>query len=194
MSSPDLRAAQSRIQGITQNLDWVKEKRERNRNTPELREKQRVRMTGLGNPMKDPAVASECSRAMLKRWKDPTDQMFDHPVASRFVHGWYVSKKTGAKEFFQSGYELQRFKQLDSDSEVKFWTKRHGLVILYNHEGGRSSYHPDLLVWTQSGWVLEEVKGWVTSVDLLKFEAARLFCFEYSGKITFRVLGEESFQ
>ena len=81
----------------------------------------------------------------------------EHPELcgnNRFRRGWYKSKVTELREYYQSSYELVRFKQLD-EAGVQ-WTKRHGLSIEYEFKGSTHRYVPDILV---EGKVLEEIKG-----------------------------------
>lgn len=51
---------------------------------------------------------------------------------------------------------------LDASSDVKSWTKRHGISIPYEFDGRVKQYIPDFLVeWSSGLKTLEEVKGWV---------------------------------
>jgi len=97
----------------------------------------------------------------------------------RFKRGWHLSTKTGAKEFYHSSYELRRMKELDADPDVQRWSKRHGIVVPYQHAGRDKNYVPDFLIERVDGLkVIEEVKGYVIDQAQhdAKCSAARIWC------------------
>ena len=80
---------------------------------------------------------------------------------SNFNNGIYTSKISKRKEYYSSGYELIRMKQLD-DLKLK-WTKKHGIKIEYVDKNGiLRKYIPDFLIENK---ILEEVKPY----NMLKF-------------------------
>lgn len=90
-------------------------------------------------------------------------------------------KSSGEKEFFASSYEETRMKFLDHHTNVKTWTKRHGIVLQYELNGTTRSYIPDFFVALNDGRIfLEEIKGWVREEDRSEFDAknssARIYC------------------
>lgn len=87
-------------------------------------------------------------------------------------------------EFMDSGSELDYAKQLEKDSDVLAWTKKHGVVIKYrNKKGGISRYFPDFLIRRkeQNQPELVEVKGQHLKYDPnteLKAKAAKDWCHQ----------------
>ncbi len=78
-----------------------------------------------------------------------------------FLNGIYRSTKTGNLEFFESSYELRRFRALDASPLVKAWG-RSKAKIRYRLGRRRKRYHPDIFVVYHDGRIfLEEVKGYV---------------------------------
>jgi hypothetical protein len=95
------------------------------------------------------------------------------------LHGVYQSTKTGRTEYFESSYELRRFKALDASDKVKYWTKSHGLKLRYRLYGRKRRYWPDILVFYHDGRIfLEEVKGhiWRKKEFVKKKWAAQAYC------------------
>jgi hypothetical protein len=113
-----------------------------------------------------------------------------HPY-HKTLRGDYVTR-VGTLERHDSSWELRRMKELD---EAKLtWTKKHGVVIPYvDSKGQKRRYYPDFLVTdpaTGQTWI-EEVKGYETPLDLIKYAAARPFC--RSRNWDFRVLNKSHF-
>ncbi len=94
-----------------------------------------------------------------------------------FKRGYYTSIKTGIEEFYASGLELQRMKELDKDMNVIKWTKKHHIVIKYEYDRLRR-YIPDFLIQYKNKIVLEETKGRIFDQEKLnlKIEAAKIYC------------------
>lgn len=116
-----------------------------------------------------------------------------YPTNPKFKHGFYTSTKTGQVEYYDSSYELRRFKVLDSSSLVKLWTKKHKIRIPYFDLTKKRirRYIPDILVEYEDGrFFLEETKGYV--FNSLNFETkcsvARVYC--KSRGIEYRVIFE----
>lgn len=97
------------------------------------------------------------------------------------IRGKYKSEKTGETSYYDSSYELARFKTLDETDWCVHWTKKHGIRIPYYDLNLRKMrmYVPDILVtWKDGSMRLEEIKGFVT--DQLNFQTkcanARAYC------------------
>lgn len=70
-------------------------------------------------------------------------------------------------------------KKFDADSDVRRWTKNHGVRITYQWRGADRTYVPDFLVESTLGILtLVEAKGYEYEPERckLKYEAARRFC------------------
>ena len=105
--------------------------------------------------------------------------------------GWYVSIKTGQREFYHSTFELRRMKALDDRLDVKTWTKHHSIRIKYDER----TYVPDFLILMNDGsTILEEVKGWVASQEVFirKNQMAKVFCRARGW--TYRVVWEKDLE
>lgn len=63
-------------------------------------------------------------------------------------------------EYYDSSWELEYMKELESDENVLKWTKNHGIVIPYWDEDAKlRGYKPDFLVQTKNGIEIREIKG-----------------------------------
>jgi len=113
-------------------------------------------------------------------------------MSGRYLKGIYKSKKTKLSEWYESSYELERFKALDASPLVKFWTKSHGLRIPYRIKKRKHHYIPDILVEYRDGKkYLEEVKGFV--FNRIQFGAKNIAAISYcmSKGMTFRIIFKE---
>lgn len=73
---------------------------------------------------------------------------------------WYESPKTGERVYCDSLLEKFRMIQLDNDSSIQSWTKKHGLKIQYEFHGKFVNFIPDFLLTLTTGEkIIEEVKG-----------------------------------
>jgi len=98
-------------------------------------------------------------------------------IHSHYEHGYYVSSKTDMVEFYQSSLELKYMLKLDSQKDVKVWTRKHKIVVEYVYEGKSHRYVPDFKEeYLDGSIVITETKGWVSDVDLSKFAAAERLC------------------
>ncbi len=78
-----------------------------------------------------------------------------------FLNGIYRSTKTGSLEFYESSYELRRFRALDASPLVKTWGRSRA-KIRYRLGRRKKRYHPDIFVVYHDGRIfLEEVKGYI---------------------------------
>lgn len=92
---------------------------------------------------------------------------------------WYKSTKSSKIYHADSSLELLRMIQLDADENVVSWTKRHGIQIPYEYNGNTKNCIPDFLIHTkQAGVIIEEVKGRVTEVEIIKKNAIRNYCIK----------------
>ncbi len=92
---------------------------------------------------------------------------------------WHESVKSKQKYHSDSSLELMRMMQLDLDINVDSWTKRHGIFIPYIFEGKRKTCVPDFYIkLTNREIILEEVKGRITPIELIKKTAIEEFCKE----------------
>lgn len=92
-------------------------------------------------------------------------------------------------EYYDSSWELELMKDLEKDSEIKKWTKNHGIAIPYRDEDGKPrGFKPDFLIEKVDGTIeLIEIKGkHLLSQFKRKHEAAIEWC--KARKITFRVI------
>jgi len=115
----------------------------------------------------------------------------EHKIGDKkYKKGTYVSKKTGSKEHYSSGYELEWMKKLDDDNTVKYWTKRHGIRIDYEYRGKHHKYLPDFYIEYDNKTEILETKGWVRDREMLerKIKSAKLYCKEmgYNYKIIYQ--------
>lgn len=106
--------------------------------------------------------------------------------------GYYISKKTKQKEYFQSTYELYRMIQLDQDVDVIHWTKKHGIAISFISEKKTKKYIPDFYIIKTGCKILEEVKSpWTDKNEIYKQEkhqAAVTYCTEQGLKFEWNIL------
>jgi hypothetical protein len=89
----------------------------------------------------------------------------------QFAHGRYEdlpTKSTKPSPYYRSSWELRRFKELDADPDVVWWTAEP-FWIDYWFEGESHRYLPDLLVCRADNTCIEEV-----GVQHLKESQSRL--------------------
>ena len=104
---------------------------------------------------------------------------FDLLSNNRGEKTWYFSMKNNASFCADSVLELYRMTQLDSDDEVKSWTKRHKIRVPYIFDDIQKYTTPDfLIVLNDNTKIIEEVKGWVNKKELIKREALKKYCAE----------------
>lgn len=95
--------------------------------------------------------------------------------------GYYWNNKMKQDEFYHSSWELNRMIELDNDSNVTVWTKKHKIVIGYPHNGITKHYYPDFYIEYKDGRIrIEEIKGYVKPKDIeilkLKILYTKLYC------------------
>jgi hypothetical protein len=111
---------------------------------------------------------------------------------SRYHKGYYVSTKTGNKEYYESSYEYVRFLQLDEDPSVFYWHKNKSQYIEYLFQVDNKIHrtYPDIfIVFNDSSIEMEEIKGFFTIKDEFRCWAMSDFCEK--NNIKFRVLEGE---
>lgn len=92
-------------------------------------------------------------------------------------HKHYYTNSIGEKQHADSSLELLRMHQLNSDSNIKYWTKNHRIRIQYNTNALIKYCIPDFyIIMHDDSIVIEEVKGRITENDLLKKIAIQNYC------------------
>ena len=105
---------------------------------------------------------------------------------NRGVKSWYHSNKNNEDFYSDSKLEKFRMEQLDEDVKIKTWTKRHGIKIQYFYEDKEKYCVPDFLITTiNNELIIEEVKGRITKIELIKKEAIEKYCIEHNIKFSF---------
>ncbi len=90
---------------------------------------------------------------------------------------WYYSTKNNCLCYADSILELARMHELDADSDIVSWTKRHYIRIPYVYNNNCRIYVPDFLIYNREGaLILEEVKGRSSDIDLVKEVEAKNYC------------------
>lgn len=96
---------------------------------------------------------------------------------NRGQKGWYYSNKSNEKFYFDSFLEKFRMIQLDLDSTVIFWSKRHGIKITYKYNNVLKTTVPDFYIkYIDNTICIEEVKGYIKNLDLIKKTATENYC------------------
>lgn len=127
------------------------------------------------------------SRNFTNETKSKMSKTRSHLIANGTVNmvsinrgkkSWYYSPKNN--EWFYSDSLLERFRmeQLDNDTTITSWTKRHGIKVAYKYKGVTKYCVPDFLINYEKNIVIEEVKGRVTELELIKKQAISDFCNE----------------
>ena len=127
--------------------------------------------------------AAACDRAI---------DMLDKGIIGPYGHfktEWIFNIFTGEKEYLHSGWEKEFYMRcVETNTPV---TKMHGLRIPYvASDGIERKYVPDFFT-TDGSNVLHEIKGQEDEDDLLKYEAAKMYCSSRGWK--FIVHGEDEF-
>lgn len=98
--------------------------------------------------------------------------------------------RAGRRCRYDSSWELRRMKELDAEGVN--WERHHNIVISYlDQKGDCRRYIPDFVVDRGGKVVIEEIKGYASDLDVLKFAAATEFCVERGWE--FLVLRHEHF-
>lgn len=112
-----------------------------------------------------------CSRECYKL--DYNEDRINFNTNSKYKKGYYISLKDNKRKWFDSSYELSRMKQLDMDKSVKEWSKNKIKIKYIGEDQKEHIYTPDLLIkYNNNVEVIEEIKGRMTTKDVLKMEAA----------------------
>lgn len=158
---------------------WLKDERVKKHN--EARE--RFKLINGYYPNNSPLAREKISEANVNRINE-SNHLTTYKNCKR---GYYRNLKNNDNlEYFHSSWEEILMKKLDVDDGVLTWTKKHGIIIKYKHDGVNKSYIPDFLIEYKDGKkVIEEVKGYIDDVEVfkLKKEACERYCnenrFEY---------------
>lgn len=161
---------------------WEKESRLVKHN--EARE--RFKLVNGYLPTNSPSARQKISEQNVKRYTEH-GHLTTYKNCKR---GYYKNEKSKVDEYYHSSWEETLMKKLDNDVNVISWTKKHGIVIKYKHDGIFKSYIPDFYVeYIDGGKVVEEVKGYIDNIEVFKLKkiAAEEFCLVngYKYKINF---------
>lgn len=154
----------------------------------------KIRNSGKNNPFYGKKHSEETkqkfkNRKITQETREKLSKIMSQRLANNTIQvnkGSYLSTKTNEKNYYDSNYELKRMKFLDNNENVKYWTKRHK-IILKLPNGKR--YIPDFIVEMTNGKkFLEEIKGWVR--DKEEFEMKNNCAIQYckENNIEFRIL------
>ena len=108
-----------------------------------------------------------------------------------------LKKSPCGKENYDSTLEREYMVELERDSAVKTWTKKHGIKIPYKFLGFTRRYLPDFLVeYRDGGKEIHETKGlplllWLTTK--IKGKTAEEFCKERGWKYKLITKGQQAF-
>jgi hypothetical protein len=108
-----------------------------------------------------------------------------------------LKKSPYGKENYDSTLEREYMVELERDSAVKTWTKKHGIKIPYKFLGFTRYYLPDFLVeYRDGGKEIHETKGlplllWLTTK--IKGKTAEEFCKERGWKYKLITKGNQAF-
>lgn len=108
-----------------------------------------------------------------------------------------LKKSPYGEEEYESALEKEYMVELERDSAVKKWTKKHGIKIPYNFLFITRHYHPDFLVVYQDDHKeIHETKGlplllWASTK--LKRQSAEDFCSRQGWKYKLITKGREAF-
>lgn len=176
--SPEMRKLIS--EKITES--WKKEDRVTKHN--DARERYKDKYGYL--PTNSPSARQKRSDLNVKRYLE-NDHLTTYNTAKK---GYFFNKKNNINEYYHSSWEEKLMIEMDNNDEIVNWTKKHGIVIKYYHDGITKSYLPDFFIEYSDGRkVIEEVKGYVSDVEVfkLKNEAAKKYCLEngFTYKVNF---------
>ena len=143
------------------------------------------------NPMKNKKHSIE-SRIKMSEIK--TRQIANNEINIKSNNkgrkGWYYSLKNNSNFYFDSLLEKFRMIQLDNDINVLEWTKNHGIRIDYRYKNLQKITVPDFYIKYCNGDIfIEEVKGWVKEVEIIKKIATENYCIK--NNINYRFLTQK---
>jgi hypothetical protein len=142
-------------------------------------------------PTNSPSARQKISEQNVKRYLE-TGHLTTYKNCKR---GYYQNKKNGVEEYFHSSWEEILMIQLDEDINVLTWTKKHGIVIKYKHDGILKSYIPDFLIeYVDGSKIIEEVKGYVEDIEIfkLKKKACEDYCLKNGLKYKINFMKNEN--
>jgi len=110
-------------------------------------------------------------------------------------HGEFDDPKKSAfsLEYYDSSWEREYMERLEKDTNVKKWTKNHGIRIPYFDSDGKfHTFAPDFLVELADGTVeIHEIKGThflSNPITKKKHEAAEKWCKDR--KMNFKMISK----
>lgn len=130
------------------------------------------------NPMKNKKHSKESKMKMsISKAKLISKGLLNIKSNNRGIKMQHVSIKSNEIFYADSALEKLRMIQLDNDPNVKYWTKRHGIKIPYYIDNEMKNYIPDFYIELINGnIIIEETKGQIKEVDLIKKDYAEKFC------------------
>lgn len=128
-------------------------------------------------PTHSPSAREKISEANIKR------MLIDNHLTTfkNCKRGYYFNIKCNMNEYYHSGWEEERMKELDNDKNVIAWTKKHKYILKYKHNGIIKSYLPDFFIEYFDGTkAIEEIKGYIKDIEVfkLKKESGMAFCLK----------------
>jgi hypothetical protein len=173
---------------VQKNIDKIKETKlerygDENFNNHELFKETFLGRYGVDNPAKDKELLNKRISTYANRLANG-----EYQSKNNWKCGYYI-KNNGAKEWYDSSYEL--IKMVEYDDKKLEWTKKHGITIPFVKENGNKSlYVPDFLIMDNNKKIIVEIKGWIKKDDILKAEAAIEWCEKNDYEYYF-LLGKE---
>ena len=128
-----------------------------------------------------PMQSEQSKEKRQKSWLKTIEEK-DVKLRCRGVSGYYISSKTLRREYYMSTWELIRMQELDKETEVIFWTKKHKIHIALSR---KRNYLPDFYIeYKNEEKVLEEVKGYIRDKELFEeqIRVAQVYCQEKKWK------------
>lgn len=125
------------------------------------------------------------------RSKKIAEGILDIKSNNRGRKGFYYSSKNNETFYYDSLLEKFRMLQLDQDPNINSWTKKHKIRIEYKYEDRTHYCIPDFKITYSNNLVtIEEVKGRLTEVDIVKKNTIELYCIENNFNFSFKTLQE----
>lgn len=130
------------------------------------------------NPMKGKHHTKEAKMLMSKSKSNLISSgIFNIKSNNRGTKAYYFSSKNDEIFYCDSLLEKMRMIQLDNDKNIKSWSKKHNIKIPYIYNGTQKIYIPDFYIEYFNGdIIIEEIKGYVKDIDIIKMEYAIKWC------------------
>ena len=150
-------------------------RRKNYRHTDETKRKISDKLYGV--PKSPEAVAKQ--KISYQKSVQENPHLFGHP--KRYKTGYIINRFTSLNEWYSSGLEKCIMEELNCNSNIQFWTKRHGISIKYEYKGKQCIYLPDFFIKFKSGRTqILEAKGRIYDQDQIdkKTSAGKQYCDE----------------